>query len=74
MADPVCPRCRSAMEEGFVLDHGHMDARKTTQWVEGEPVRSFWAGGIKVKGLRKLPISTWRCTRCGLLESYAAEA
>jgi len=39
-------------------------------WAEGAP--EFWfLRVLKMRGRRKLPIQSWRCTKCGLLESYA---
>jgi hypothetical protein len=60
------------MEEGFVLDNTH-GARLQSEWVEGAPDPSFWTG-IKLKGKEKIPIATFRCQRCGYLESYASPA
>jgi hypothetical protein len=41
-----------------------------THWVEGAPEKSFWQG-LATSKRRVLPIATWRCERCGYLESYA---
>ncbi|HEY4218733.1 MAG TPA: hypothetical protein VGM67_16440 [Gemmatimonadaceae bacterium] len=68
-ADPVCVKCGSAMEEGFVLDHTY-GGRVQSEWVEGAPQLSRWTG-LKTKGKDQVPIATFRCTRCGYLESYA---
>jgi len=65
-----CPRCRSNMSEGFVLDRGDHNSSNLQKWVEGEPVRSFWTG-LQTKGRDKFEVTTWRCDRCGYLESYA---
>ena len=65
-----CPKCRGSMHEGFVLDRGHGNAANTQKWVEGEPEKSFWTG-IRTKDKEKFEISTYRCERCGSLESYA---
>ena len=64
-----CRRCGSAMEAGFIVDEGY-GTRKIAAWIEGEPVPSLWSG-VKTSGRRQLPIETWRCTGCGLLESFA---
>lgn len=64
-----CPKCKGKMEPGYVLDEGH-GTSLVAQWVEGPPSRSAWTG-MKTKGRRKLPITTYRCTRCGFLESFA---
>jgi predicted nucleic-acid-binding Zn-ribbon protein len=71
MRSNTCPKCQSTMAEGFVPDAAHGGEHKVSNWVEGQPERAFWVG-IKLRGKRKLPISTWRCTRCGFLESYAS--
>lgn len=65
----TCPKCGRAMEAGYVLDYTH-GAMAQSSWVEGAPERSFWTG-LKIKGHEKLPVTTYRCTHCGYLESYA---
>lgn len=67
----TCPKCSSAMSEGFVVDHTHGGAG-VAKWVEGEPKKSFWVG-LKLGGTTQIEIVTWRCRRCGYLESYAAD-
>lgn len=59
------------MEQGFVLDHSH-GAILQSLWVAGPVERSRWTG-LRLKGREKVPIITWRCTRCGYLESYAQQ-
>ncbi|NYT42640.1 hypothetical protein HZY97_17840 [Sphingomonas sp. R-74633] len=64
----ICPKCQSAMEEGFTLAYRD-STRRTTGWVAGPPTKSLFLG-------LKLPhppisIQTWRCPRCGFLENYA---
>ena len=57
------------MERGFVLDEAH--GRLTVgRWIAGEPERSIWTG-LKTRGKDKLDVTTYRCRRCGYLESYA---
>ena len=72
MQAPECPRCRGSMATGLVLDRGHGDSVKQQEWFEGEPVKSFWSG-LKLKGREHHVVRTFRCTRCGYLESYASE-
>jgi hypothetical protein len=69
MADPRSPKCDSRMEEGFILDHTH-GGRLQAAWVEGKPQRSFWTG-LKVKEGGTHAVVTFRCERCGYLESFA---
>ncbi|MSR61235.1 MAG: hypothetical protein EXS08_02140 [Planctomycetes bacterium] len=66
---PKCPKCGPAMDEGFVLDERHRGVTQSS-WVEGEPVPSFWSG-LKLSGHLRLKVSTFRCPKCGYLESYA---
>jgi hypothetical protein len=57
------------MQPGYIVDEGHA-TRTVANWVAGEPERSMW-NGLKLRGKEKLPIATYRCGRCGFLESYA---
>jgi len=70
MRSNSCPKCQGAMTEGFVLDVNQGGSRTASAWVEGPPEKSLWLG-VKVRGKVKYDIQTWRCTRCGFLESYA---
>ena len=70
MRSHTCPRCQGSMTEGFVLDHTEGGARKVSAWVEGAPEPGLLVG-VKVRGKTKYDIRTWRCGRCGFLESYA---
>ena len=49
----VCPKCGTAMREGFVPDHAQGGYVQTT-WYEGPVEKSFWAG------LRSLARATFR--------------
>ena len=70
MSDPECPNCGVAMEDGFMIDRGHANAASQSQWAEGIPERSWWQG-VRLKGKDRIPTITYRCPRCGLLQSYA---
>jgi hypothetical protein len=61
------------MHAGYVLDHGDRGARGVAQWVAGAPEKSFWMG-LTTKDRAVLPVTTFRCERCGYLESYANPA
>jgi hypothetical protein len=65
-----CPRCRGSMQEGFTVDRGHGDRRRIPAWTAGPPEKS-WFLGIRTKGRESYPVTTYRCSRCGYLESYA---
>ncbi len=66
-----CARCDGPMKEGFVLDNNR-HAPAVAHWAEGKPEYSFLRT-LKMRGRKKLPVRTFRCSRCGYLESYAVE-
>ena len=71
---PNCLRCRTAMEGGFLLDRGHGNSQNQAEWVEGEPEQRKIFGlpaGLKTSKDDILKVVTYRCPRCGMLESYA---
>jgi len=74
MTDHKCPDCDSAMEKGFLPDHGHAAVHRPT-WHRGdaEPLLSFGfiKSGIKYDKNETIPVIAYRCTNCGLLRSYA---
>ena len=59
------------MQPGFFLQRKEGDYPSLTEWVEGAPERSIWTV-LKTKGRQLLPVTVYRCERCGFLESYAA--
>jgi predicted RNA-binding Zn-ribbon protein involved in translation (DUF1610 family) len=65
---PKCLRCGTEMEEGFVPDRAA--AVFVPSWVRGQPEKSFWTG-TKISTKEQYPIRTFRCPKCGCLESYA---
>ena len=65
-----CPKCSGNMQEGFILDRLESAARQISMWVEGAPEKSFWMG-LNLKGRKTIEIQTYRCHKCGFLESYA---
>lgn len=69
---PECIRCRSSMEPGFIVDRGHHSQPNDQRWVEGAAERSFWRG-LKTEGREVFAVTTFRCEKCGYLESYATQ-
>ena len=57
------------MEPGFIVDEGY-GSRTVSRWFPGEPQYGFF-GMLKVRRKEAVDVSTYRCTRCGFLESYA---
>ncbi len=59
------------MAEGFVLDADHNGGHKVSRWIEGAPEKHWY--GLRIRGKRQIGVQTFRCNRCGFLESYAVE-
>jgi hypothetical protein len=58
------------MDVGFILDESYGRLAQS-QWVDGEPKKSFWTGIRAPRADERYPVTTYRCTGCGYLESYA---
>jgi hypothetical protein len=64
-----CGKCGGAMKEGFLLDASR-NSFAVTHWAEGPP--EYWfLKVLKLKGKQRHPVQSFRCSRCGFLESYA---
>jgi hypothetical protein len=57
------------MEEGFVPSEAQ-SAKGVATWIAGAPQFGF-LGNVKTEGKTAHRIRIFRCTQCGLLESYA---
>ena len=62
-----CSKCKARMEDGFIHD-SHLGPE---YWVAG-PLPSVWKRLFGYKN--SVPITTYRCTKCGALESYAEKS
>ena len=67
---PQCPKCQTQMGPGYIMDRTHHSSQAPATWVEGEPEPSFW-WGTKIAGKEQVQVHTFRCPKCGYLESYA---
>jgi hypothetical protein len=68
---PTCPRCRSEMVHGYLLDRT-LGGFGMGTWLEGQPVYLGLFGDVLRPRLeRSIPIVSYRCTGCGYLELYA---
>ena len=65
-----CPKCNGEMVQGFIVDFHAGGKRLVSNWVEGAPEKSFWHR-TDVPADKCVPVGTFRCSECGLLESYA---
>ena len=63
-----CPKCEGRMAEGFIADQGH-GSYYVPSWHPEAPDKRWW--GLKLDKKKFRPIATFRCTKCGFLESYA---
>ena len=66
-----CLRCGGTQEEGYIPESGGHGLFQS-YWVEGRPEKSFW-NGLKTGDRRRLKTFTYRCVKCGRLESFARE-
>lgn len=56
------------MDPGYLLEHSSNGAQQT-EWIAGMPEKRWY--GLRLKGRVKLHVLTYRCPRCGVLQSYA---
>jgi ribosomal protein S27AE len=68
----TCGKCGGTMAMGVVVDHSHGKSYPE-QWQKGEANVS-WLWGLRLDNKALLNVQTWRCNRCGFLESYAPDA
>ena len=66
----TCSKCSAVMEEGFLLEKGDLGALSAETWVAGQPVKSL-ISGLNLKEKVIYTVTSFRCTACGFLESYA---
>jgi hypothetical protein len=69
--DLNCLRCKQPMEQGYMIDRGHGNAKHVANWVEGEPDLRWY--GIKTRGHHQIPVAAYRCTTCGAVELRAVD-
>lgn len=68
----ACYRCQGSSTPGMLVQH---DDPKQLRWVAGIP-RHGAAGALLGEGSGdrdRYRVVTYRCTRCGALESFASE-
>ncbi len=62
-----CPKCKSEMEKGLIADQStNLSIKNTPDW--GTNI-SFGGFGL----MHPKQVVTYRCTKCGFLESYAPQ-
>jgi RNase P subunit RPR2 len=77
---PICPKCNGAMVKGLQLDIAHGNTPHQSEWMEGDPepnrrklfgVLPITLPGVKADAHIHYAITSYRCEKCGYLESYA---
>jgi hypothetical protein len=58
---------------GFILEMTEA-GRQVSSWVNGPPETTTWSFGVKIKDKEQYPVQSFRCSKCGYLESYARQA
>lgn len=67
----TCVKCGGGMSHGYIVDFTY-GGRMQNRWIEGPPDPSFWTG-LKISDKTQYLVATYRCVKCGYLESYATE-
>lgn len=67
---PQCPDCKVDMEPGLIPDNWNAIYTDQSSWVQGKPEDRMLTG-LKLSGRPVFPITAFRCSKCGLLRSYA---
>ena len=67
-SDSKCSKCSGEMQEGLVVDLNYAGVLQS-MWVEDQAVVSVGSGTLD--GKKKIKTTTYRCSRCGFLDSYA---
>jgi len=67
----VCPKCKAVMENGFVMDFS-IGGMGPSHWHPGIRKKSVLTG-TKMDKSKIVPTTSYRCTSCGFLESYAVK-
>ena len=73
--EPICAKCATKMEAGFLLDHGDGGRMYKASRVPGPVEKSFFLGlKLRRKWKSMLEVQTFRCRVCGYLESFALKS
>jgi hypothetical protein len=70
-SQPTCLRCSGPTERGLLVDHGY-GIIYPLAWIAGT---GRWSKlfGLRLRGQRKMPVVTYRCTNCGRIESFVED-
>jgi len=74
MSHPTkCAKCQGEVESGFMVDHTDVGGHQA-MWASGAPIQTFSSATGVAKSEKKLAVVTFRCAKCGYLESFATNA
>ena len=66
----TCPDCKTEMEIGFIPDHYAQILQ--SRWHPGTAEEKTFTGNLKLEADLMLPVTSYRCPKCGLLKHYAS--
>jgi hypothetical protein len=66
----TCTLCNGNLDEGFLVDHGHLNSVVPGDWHAGKPAASFWIG-TKTSSSSRRRIVALCCDKCGHIELFA---
>ena len=67
----TCRDCGGRMTQGFIGDANYGETSVAVpRWHHGEPQKN-WLGSLKIDKKMSKAVATFRCDRCGALQSYA---
>ena len=68
-----CPECNAMMEPGFIPDLANSEVRQSVWHRGASEARKIFGmkKGVKYHETETVEVTTYRCTACGLLKSFA---
>ncbi|WP_297833414.1 hypothetical protein [Thermomonas sp.] len=75
---PTCIHCNGTLEPGYLLDRDGRYRPRQQRWVAGVVDDSVLGALFQRSAMQNigdtLPVTTYRCTTCGWLDSFARPA
>jgi len=66
-----CPKCKIQMQQGYILDSMYGNVITTTSKWSGGKAKKILTFVLPSTDNKSIEITTYRCSECGYLESYA---
>lgn len=67
--DKKCSNCKGEMQAGIVVDLNYAGVLPS-MWVESQPIIGVGSGAA-IDSRRKVKTISYRCSKCGHVDSYA---